>query len=92
MPFSTDTNGSALGNGILVISGGGKMISRSELISLEILVWVDPSRLIPKYASMLRIFIVAVDVGVELELESDMMEAGELGNRLDCTVQLTRLK
>ena len=58
------------------------MISRTELISLEILVWVDPSKLIPKYDSMLRIFIVVADVRVELELESDM-EAGGLGNSLE---------
>ena len=91
MPFSTDTNWAALGSGILVSSGEGKMISRTDEISLEILVWVDPSKLIPKYASMLRIFIVVADVRVELELESDM-EAGGLGNRLDCKVQLTRLE
>ena len=41
------------------------MISKNEEISLKILVWVDPSRLIPKYASMLRIVIVVADVGVE---------------------------
>ena len=52
MPFSTDTNLTALGNGSLVSSGGGKMISNTEEISLEILVWVDPSKLIPKYESM----------------------------------------
>ena len=68
------------------------MISRMDEISLEILVWVDPSRLIPKCAFMLRIVIVVADVGVELELESDMMEAGGLGNRLGCKVQLTRMK
>ena len=59
---------------------------------MEILVWVDPSRLIPKCAFMLRIVIVVADVGVELELESDMMEAGGLDNRLGCKVQLTRMK
>ena len=92
MPFSTDTNLTALGNGSLVSSGGGKMISKTEEISLEILVWVDPSRLIPKCAFMLRIVIVVADVGVELRLESDMMEAGGLGSRLGCKVQLTRMK
>ena len=91
MPFSTDTNWAALGSGILVSSGEGKMISRTDEISLEILVWVDPSKLIPKYAVMLRIFIVVADVRVELKLESDM-EAEELGNRLGCKVQLTRWK
>ena len=58
MPFSTDTNLTALGNGSLVSSGGGKMISKTEEISLEILVWVDPSKLIPKYESMSRILLL----------------------------------
>ena len=82
MPFSTDTNLTALGNGSLVSSGGGKMISKTEEISLEILVLVDPSKLIPKYESMLRIFIVVAEVRVESELENDM-EAGGLGNSLE---------
>ena len=83
MPFSTDTNLTALGNGSLVSSGGGKMISKTEEISLEILVWVDPSKLTPKYEFMLRIiFIVVAEVRVELKLESDM-EAGGLGNSLE---------
>ena len=52
-------------------------------ISLEILVWVDPSKLIPKYESMLGVFIAVVaEVRVESELENDM-EAGELGNILE---------
>ena len=83
MPFSTDTNLTALGNGSLVSSGGGKMISNTEEISLEILVWVDPSKLIPKYESMLGVFIAVVaEVRVESELENDM-EAGGLGNSLE---------